>query len=79
MAVMDSGPESARLAAELRAANEQLAEAELTNRRLRTQLRTARGNEERLQKELRSIRRSFSWRITYPVRVVLRRIRRRKF
>lgn len=79
MAVTESEPEALRLAAELRAANEQLAEAELTNRRLRTQLRTARGNEERLQKELRGIRRSFSWRITYPVRVVLRRVRRRRF
>ena len=79
MAVTEDGNEVLRLAAELRAANEQLVEVELTNRRLRTQLRSARGSEERLQKELRGIRKSFSWRITYPVRVFQRRVRRRNF
>lgn len=79
MAVTGDAAELARLAVELRAANEQLVQVELTNRRLRTQLRAARGNEERLQKELRGIRRSPSWRLTYPLRAFMRRVKRRRF
>jgi predicted nucleic acid-binding Zn-ribbon protein len=79
VAVTDSEAERTRLAAELRTANLQLADVELTNRRLRNQIRAARDNEKRLQKELRAIRTSFSWRITYPVRAFLRRYKRRKF
>lgn len=77
MAVTD--PESSRLSIELRAANEKLVETELVNRRLRNQLRASRANEERLRLELRTMRRSLSWRITYPLRIALRVIRRKKF
>jgi len=77
MAVID--PEAARLAAELRAVNERLAETELVNRRLRGRLRTARANEERLQAQLRLMRHSLSWRITYPVRAFMRVVKRRRF
>ena len=77
MAVTD--PEAARLAAELRAANERLADTELVNRRLRNQVRTARANEERLLVQLKTMRHSFSWRITYPVRAFLRVIKPRRF
>ena len=77
MAITD--PEAARLAAELRAANERLADTELVNRRLRNQVRTARANEERLLVQLKTMRRSFSWRITYPVRALLRVIKPRRF
>jgi len=76
VAVTDS--DSSRLAAELAAVNKQLAEVELVNRRLRTQVRTARANEERLHVQLRTMRSSLSWRITYPVRVILRVIKRKK-
>jgi outer membrane murein-binding lipoprotein Lpp len=79
VALTDSEAELTRLAAELRTANLQLAEIEMTNRRLRNQLRAARDTATRLQKELRDIRSSFSWRITYPVRAFLRRYKRRKF
>ena len=76
MAVTDN--DSSRLAAELTAVNKQLAEIELVNRRLRSQVRTARSNEERLKVQLRTMRNSLSWRITYPVRVFLRVIKRKK-
>jgi hypothetical protein len=76
VAVTDS--ESSRLGAELTAANLKLAEVELVNRRLRSQVRTARASEERLQTQLKTMRNSLSWRITYPVRVFLRVIKRKK-
>jgi len=76
VAVTDN--DSSRLAAELTAVNKQLAEIELVNRRLRSQVRTARSNEERLKVQLRTMRNSLSWRITYPVRVFLRVIKRKK-
>ena len=76
MSGSDAG--EARITVELRAANQQLAEAEAVNQRLRTQLRAARGNEDRLQKQLRALRRSFSWRITYPIRVLQRALARKK-
>jgi chromosome segregation ATPase len=79
VAVTDPEAEQARLVAELRAANARIAEVELSNRRLRSQLRTARNSEERLQGEVRAMRRSLSWRITYPVRAFMRLVTPRKF
>ena len=79
MAVTDPEAEQARLVAELRAANARIAEVELSNRRLRSQLRTARNSEERLQGEVRAMRSSLSWRITYPVRAFMRLVTPRKF
>jgi len=79
VAVTDPEAEQARLVAELRAANARIAEVELSNRRLRSQLRTARNSEERLQGEVRAMRSSLSWRITYPVRAFMRLVTPRKF
>lgn len=79
MAVTDSEAEHARLVAELRAANAKIAEVELSNRRLRSQVRTARNGEERLRGEVLAMRRSLSWRITYPVRAFMRLVSPRKF
>lgn len=79
MAVTESNAELARLVAELRAANTRIAEVELTNKRLRNQVRTARNGEERLQGEVRAMRRSLSWRVTYPLRAFMRFVKPRKF
>lgn len=64
-----------RLTAELRAANARLAELEEMTTRLRRQVRRARAAEKRLQTQIRRMRHSFSWRVTYPVRALQRVLR----
>ena len=67
MAVTDS--EIIQLRAELAASNARYAEAERVNRSLRRQLKESRGIEKRLSEQVQSMRRSLSWRLTYPIRV----------
>jgi hypothetical protein len=57
---------------ELRTLNEQYAVTERQNLALRRQLHTARSNERRLQDQVSAMRKSFSWRITFPIRAFRR-------
>lgn len=70
MVVGDS--EVARLRAELAVANARFVEAERVNRVLRKQLRDSKAREKRVIEQLAAIRRSASWRSTYPLRLLRR-------
>lgn len=62
----------AALQEELRALNEQYAVTERQNLTLRRQLHTARSNEKRLLEQVATMRKSLSWRLTFPIRVLRR-------
>jgi hypothetical protein len=79
MAVTGSDTDALRLRSELAAANAALETAEVEARRLQALLRSSRSANERLRAEIRAMRRSVSWRLTYPLRLALRLVRRRKF
>ncbi|MFT4123389.1 MAG: hypothetical protein QM635_06120 [Microbacteriaceae bacterium] len=63
-----------RLAAELQSALARLAEAETESARLRSRLRRAQLDAERAAAQLRRMRRSASWRLTFPMRMLGRRL-----
>jgi hypothetical protein len=72
-------PEIARLVTELAAANARVGVLSTELQKARASLRKERAARQRQSEQLREMRTSLSWRLTYPIRMLHRSLVRKKY